>query len=87
MMVCLVSTDNIYDTITCSSYAAKIVHQTQVINQHFDGTLNYLNPMTYHTDISDNKSYNSKEMLRQEDKSEFIKAMLREIQDHEVRKH
>ena len=36
---------------------------------------------------SDNETYTFKEMLQQEDKNEFIKAMLKEVQDHENRHH
>ena len=43
--------------------------------------------MAYHNDVSDNESYTFKEILQQEDENKFIRAMLKEIQDHETWKH
>ena len=40
-----------------------------LVNQHFDGTLNYFHPLAFFADTSDNESYNFKEMLQQEDLS------------------
>ena len=64
-----------------------MVYQTQLVATHFDGTLNYLNPMAYASTLSDNETYTFKEMLQQPDKNDFIMAMIKEIQDHENREH
>ena len=56
-----------------------------MVNQHFDGTWNHLNPLAYSTEQSGNDVYTFKEMLKQPDKNEFIKAMIAEIKDHESR--
>ena len=85
-MFCLASTFMTSAPILASSYATKLVHQTQLVNQHFDGTFNYFHPLAF-TETSDNETYTFKEMLQQEDKNEFIKAMLKEVQDHENRNH
>ena len=87
-MICLTS----FTLLSLSSdkislYATKVVQQTHLINQHFDGTLNYINPLAYYTENSENESYTFKQMLQQDDKNEFIQAMLKEIQDHETREH
>ena len=60
-------------------FASRVVYQSQLINQHFDETFNYLNPMALTTDTSNNETYTFKEMLQQDDQKEFIKAMLVEI--------
>lgn len=52
-------------------------------NQLFDNTLNSLHPMVLVAEKQDNEAYTSKEMLRQPDAAEFIKAMMREANDHE----
>ena len=72
---------------TCSSIYSKIVYHTQLINQHFDGTLNHILPTAYASNMSDNESYTFKQMLQQSDKNEFIMAMMKEINDHEKRNH
>ena len=56
------------------------------MNEHLDGTFNYLNPFALMTS-SDNDTYTFKEMLKQDDRAEFIKAMKVEIEDHEQRDH
>ena len=48
---------------TCSSIHSKIVYHTQLINQHFDGTLNHILPTAYASNMSDNESYTCKQML------------------------
>ena len=58
-----------------------------MINTNFDETLNFSDPTVCASSTTDNEAYSFKEMLQQPDKSEFIKAMLDEIQDHENRKH
>ena len=55
-----------------SPIIAKVVHHTQLFNQHFEGTLKYINPMAYLTDVSDNVTYTIREMLQQPVKNEFI---------------
>ena len=82
-MVCLGSSLLTSVPLKLSSLALKVVHQTQLINQNFYCTLNYFHPMPYSTDLSDNDTYTFKEMLQQDDRVEFIKAMMKEIQDHE----
>ena len=39
------------------------------------------------TQYPDNDTYTYKRMLQQEDRNEFVKAMMKEIVDHEQRKH
>jgi len=86
-MICLVNIGTFVPPPACSSLWSKVVYQTQLVNTHFDGTLNYLNPMAYSSTLSDNETYTFKEMLQQPDKNEFILAMMKEIQDHENREH
>ena len=85
-MICLVSTA-ISDPAIHASIHSRLVYHTQMVNQHFDGTWNHLNPFAYSTEQSGNDVYTFKEMLKQPDKNEFIKAMIAEIKDHESRQH
>ena len=86
-MICLVTNGSMPISPKHSSMYSKFVYHTHLINEHFDGTLNYINPMAYAADISDNETYTFKEMLQQPDKNDFILAMMKEIQDHEKREH
>ena len=85
-MICLVSTA-ISDPAIHASIHSRLVYHTQMVNQHFDGTWNHINPFAYSTEQSGNDVYTFKEMLKQPDKNEFIKAMMAEIKDHESRQH
>lgn len=86
-MVCLTATGSIFETPACASLFSNVLHQTHLINQHFDGTLNYISPLAFTADSSDNDTYTFKQMLQQPDKNEFILAMMKEVQDHENRSH
>ena len=56
-------------------------------NQIFDNTLNALHPMALVTEKENIEYYTFKQMLQQEDKADFIKAMIKEISDHESKGH
>ena len=43
--------------------------------------------MVFVTNLEQNESYTFQEMMKQDDKTEFITAMLKEIDDHESRCH
>ena len=63
------------------------VNSYHMANQLFDNTLNSLHSMALLAEKEDNESYTFKEMLKQPDASEFIKAMMKESSDHETRGH
>ena len=70
-----------------TNIAQKIILHSERINTNFDGTLNYFHPVALLASMGDNDTYSFKEMLKQEDKNDFIKAMIKEIDDHEGRGH
>ena len=84
-MICLVIVGSTIVPSTCSYMCTKVVYRIQLINERFDGTLNYILTMDSASDTSDNEIYTFKEMLQQLDKNKFIMAMMKEIQDHEKR--
>ena len=43
--------------------------------------------MVFVTNLEQNESYTFQEMKKQDDKTEFITAMLKEIDDHESQDH
>ena len=62
-----------------------VVHSYHPANQLFDDTLNSLHPMALATEKEDNESYTFKQMLKQPDAADFIKAMMKKMADHEIR--
>ena len=70
-----------------SSMLQKLVLHTEKVNTHFDGTINELHHAVLSTVAGDNDTYTLKDMLKQDDKNEFIKAMIKEVVDHESRDH
>ena len=56
-------------------------------NQTFDNTLNVLHTMTLLAEKEDNESYTFRQMLKQPDAADFIKAMTKETSDHESKGH
>lgn len=53
-----------------------------------DGTLNYINPVhQVFSSKTDNETYTYREMMKQDDFRDFIKAMVIEIDEHTKRKH
>ena len=62
--------------------AYKTIHHLSLINQNFDGTLNYIHQHAFVTNAS-NDTYTLKDMLKQDDVADFVEAMVKEIDDHE----
>ena len=58
-----------------------------LVNQYFNGTLNYLHPFALATKSADNDTFTVKDMMQQEDKGKFIKAMMIELGDNKSRNH
>ena len=56
-----------------------------MVNQHVDGTLNYLHPLAFATKNSSNDTYTFKDMLKQDDVHNFMEAMTVEINAHQLR--
>ena len=53
-------------------------------NRCFGGSLNCHHPMALLAGKENNESYTFKEMLKQDDSSDFVQAMLKEVGDHET---
>jgi hypothetical protein len=67
--------------------AQKVVLHSNRVNAHFDGTINKLHHAALMVDSGDNDTYHLKDMLKQDDRSDFITAMVKEVADHEARNH
>jgi len=58
-----------------------------MINANFDGSLNEIHHMVFAAGKTNNEVYTFKDMLQEEDASDFILAMKKEVQAHEARRH
>ena len=87
----LMLTTSFMQPITVFSHAhacvTSAVHQCNVINANFDGSINAIHHMALAAGKSNNEVYTFREMLKQDDAANFVKAMSKEIQDHESRDH
>jgi hypothetical protein len=86
-----VFTSSLVTTATAITSPIDSVHRavlhSQRVNTHFDGTLNTVHHAVLNVVAGDNDTYTLRDMLKQEDKSSFITAMMKEVRDHESRNH
>ena len=85
----LVTIGSVFTSLFCNpqTYHDRAMAHMTLINQHFDGTLNYIHPLALATKNADNDTFTLKEMMKQDDKTDFIKAMMTELMEHESRNH
>ena len=67
------------------SFQERILYVQEYVNMLINNSLNFVNEIIL--SIVDNEVYHLKEILKQEDKSEFIKVMVNEIDVHQRRNH
>ena len=69
------------------TYLQKMIYHSQMLNSNFDGSLNGIDSMVLMADSSSNDVFTFKQMMEQEDRIDFLQAMLKEVDDHETRQH
>jgi hypothetical protein len=86
---CLLSlaTTNIIRGCYPSSFVTRVMDQIERVNRNFDGSSNVIHPFAFTSSATDNEAYSMKEMLKQPDVADFVKAMIKEVQDHEDNGH
>jgi hypothetical protein len=86
-----VFTSSLVTTATAITTPVDSVHRavlhSQKVNTHFDGTLNMIHHAALTVAAGDNDTYTLRDMLKQEDKRDFVAAMAKEVKDHESRNH
>ena len=86
-----VFTSSLVTTATAFTDPIDSVHRavlhSQKVNTHFDGTLNAIHHAALTVAAGDNDTYTLREMLKQDDKADFVAAMTKEVKDHESRNH
>jgi hypothetical protein len=69
---------------TLSDHMIKLFEE---LNEHYDGTMNQINFLSFSTDVSSKEVFTYKEAMNQEDTQLFVEAMQKEVADHEPRNH
>ena len=67
--------------------AKSAVYQCATMNANFDQTLNSIHHMVLAAGQTHNEVYTFKDMLKEDDRADFVRAMAKEIEDHEKRGH
>ena len=70
-----------------ATFTERCMNRFHEVNELYDGTMNEIHNMMYHTDISSNECFTFKQAMKQDDKLSFVEAMEKEINDHEQRGH
>jgi len=76
---------NLHDRVQNLIFAT--VNSFHSAHMNFDNTLNMLHPMAFMAEADNNDTYTFRQMLKQPDVAEFVKAMMKEADDHESRNH
>eukprot|EP00956_Cyclotella_meneghiniana_P022895 scaffold43790_cov38-Cyclotella_meneghiniana.AAC.11 len=69
------------------SLTSRIVNKFHECNELFDGTINHLHNYALATDLSNNEVFTLTQAMRQDDREQFLEAMMKEFKDHEERDH
>jgi len=69
------------------SYAQRVVLQAERLNTMYDGTINSVHHAFASMTGADNGVYTLKDVFKQDDRADFVAAMINEVEDHESREH
>ncbi len=75
----------VYSGLKC--HTVKVINRFHQANELFDGTLNQLHVSAYATALADNECYTYRDAMKQPDRADFVRAMVKEVDDHETREH
>ena len=57
------------------------------VNLNVDGSINTMHPFSFATSKAGNETYYFSQAMKEDDRDEFIKAMIKELEDHRSRGH
>ena len=69
------------------THQAKLMHYDQSVELNVDGSINSTHPFAFATTTANNEAYHFHQAMREDDRDEFISAMMKELNDHTVNKH
>ena len=70
-----------------ASMSTKILNTFHECNELYDGTINQIHNYAFATELANNEVFTYTQAMRQDDRAEFIQAMIKEVEDHEGRDH
>ena len=72
---------------TLASHHAKIMHYDEAVQLNIDGSMNYIHPLSFAAKKTGNEVFYFHQAMQEDDREDFIKAMIKELEDHRVNKH
>ena len=69
------------------SYYSKQLHHNEVINLNADTTVNHLHPFSFTASREGNETFHYHQAKQLDYRPEFVKEMIKELEDYTVRKH
>ena len=76
---------NINNDIENQEQMSVMMHEDEELN--VDGSVNYIHPMSFVAKSGKNDTFHFHDAMKQNDRGEFIKAMVRELEQHQRNKH
>jgi hypothetical protein len=70
-----------------ASMSTKIMNKFHECNELYDGTINQFHNYAFVTELANNEVFTYTQAMRQDDREDFIQAMIKEVEDHEGRDH
>ena len=77
--------DNTCDNSLLNSFIQRVFYAQDKLNTLFDNSINYISEFILAA--IDNEAYSFKEMLKQNDRADFVTAMEKVVDVHECREH
>ena len=93
MLSALMTTTTFYNKIKgrmknrVREHANRLMMYPQIVEMNVDGSINNMHPLCMVTSSGKNDTYHFHDAMRQPDREEFIKAMVKELKDHHENKH
>ena len=72
--------------VKIKAYEAKVMHYDEAVELNVDGTTNYQHPLSFAVKKAGVEVYHFHQAMREDDREDFIKAMIKELEDFQRNK-
>jgi hypothetical protein len=69
------------------TYQSKLMHYDEAVELNVDGSINYSHPFSFATTTANNECYHFHQAMQEDDREQFIDAMIKELEDHRKNNH
>jgi hypothetical protein len=69
------------------SHQARVMHYEEAVELNVDGSINTTHPFSFATTTANNEAYHFHQAMQEDDREEFIAAMIKELEDHTKNNH